>query len=107
PHVDLVTHSVEGLDVARTRALAPGTGQGELRLPVAFRREDLDPLRHGLEVVPAANELIVLVFSLLLAQAPGIVGSPGVARKRAPEDERRRPLRVARCEEQGQRTAFG
>ena len=107
PHVDLIAHSAEGLDVARTGTLPPGSGQRELRLPVHVGREGLDLLRRRLEVVPAAHEAIELFLRLLLTHAPGIVGRPGVASKRAPKDECPRPLRIGGREEQGQRTALG
>jgi hypothetical protein len=107
PHIDFVSHLIDGVDVARARALPPTSGEGALGLVVCTGGEGLDRPLHCLEIVPVPEELLVLFPRLLLSQAPGIVGSPHIAWERTPEDERQGPLGIRSREEQRQRAALG
>src|SRR5215467_8172895 len=105
PGVNVMVHPEERLGRARTRALSFDHRAPRL-ISLVFRetRRERRPRRSGSpRIAQSRNDSL----ELGLRATPWIIGRPGNTSEAAVQNQRRRALRVRRCEQRAHRPAFG
>jgi hypothetical protein len=106
PDVDLLVHPMERFQRPRARAEADHLHE-RVGLGAVEPAKRID--RGSRLLTWTENPQVVIDFALVLGfrPSPGVIRRPHPARKRAPEDERRRPLWVRSREHETHRRPLG